>query len=73
MRNKANEIYTKRGRQLMEEPTQADLSKENMIRVNGRAQVLDLLRVADPVFRETLLRGIERRDPRLARELRRDL
>lgn len=47
--------------------------KEEMIRVNGFAQVLEMLRVADAEFRETILRGIERRDPRLARELRREL
>ncbi len=44
--------------------------KEDMIRVNGKQQVLDLLRASDPAFRETLLRGVEKRDPRLARELR---
>ncbi len=44
--------------------------KEKMIRVNGREQVIDLLRAADPEFRETLLRGLEKRDLRLARELR---
>lgn len=46
---------------------------EEMIRVDGRGQVLEMLRVADPQFREILLRGIEKRDPKLARELRRDL
>lgn len=48
-------------------------SGEEMIRVDGRGQVLDMLRVADPEFREIILRGIEKRDPRLARELRRQL
>lgn len=47
--------------------------KEEMIRVNGKAQVIDMLRAADSKFRETILRGIERRDPKLARELRREL
>lgn len=46
---------------------------EEMIRVDGKGQVLDMLRAADPEFREILLRGIERKDPRLARELRRCL
>ncbi len=45
-------------------------SKEEMIRVNGKQQVIDMLRSADPAYRETLLRGIEKRDPWLARELR---
>lgn len=53
------------------DPTQE--TKEEMIRVDGRGQVLDMLRVADPEFREILLRGIEKRDARLARELRRQL
>lgn len=47
--------------------------KEEMIRIDGRGQVLQLLRYADPQYREFLLRAIERRDPRLAKELRRDL
>jgi hypothetical protein len=40
-----------------------------MIRVDGRGQVLEMLRAADPIFREILLRGIEKRDAQLAREL----
>ncbi len=48
-------------------------SREKLIPVDGRGQVLEMLRVADPAFREKLLRQIERRDPQLARELRRDL
>ena len=47
--------------------------QEKMVRVDGRGQVLDMLRAADPEFREILLRGIEKRDARLARELRREL
>ena len=47
--------------------------EENMIRVDGRGQVLDMLRAADPEFREMLLRGIEKRDKELARELRAQL
>lgn len=45
-------------------------NQEVMIPVDGRAQVLDILRTADPAFRESLLRGIEKRDAQLARELR---
>lgn len=48
-------------------------ANEQMIRVDGRRQVLDMLRAADPEFREVLLRGIEKRDARLAQELRRAL
>ena len=45
-----------------------DGEKKKTIRVNGKQQVLDLC-ASDPAFRETLLRGVEKRDPRLAREL----
>lgn len=54
-------------------PTGSGDTEEGMIRVDGRGQVLEMLRAADPEFRETLLRGIEKRDAKLARELRRDL
>lgn len=43
---------------------------EEMIRVDGRAQILDLLRTVDAAYREMLLKGIEKRDKRLAQELR---
>lgn len=43
---------------------------ETPIRVNGKQQIIDMLRYADAGFRETILRGLEKRDPRLARELR---
>ena len=46
------------------------IRKEKMIPVNGKAQVLEILRTADAAFREKLLAQIERRDPALARELR---
>ena len=57
--------------QLQQQP--ANTPREKMIPVDGRGQVLEMLRVADAAFREKLLRQIERRDPQLARELRRDL
>lgn len=43
------------------------------IRVNGFDQVLQMLRIADPEFRESLLRRMAARDPRLVATLRRDL
>lgn len=48
-------------------------SKEELIPVDGRKQVLDMLRVADSAFREKLLRQIAARDAQLAYELRREL
>lgn len=46
---------------------------EDMIRVDGRGQILDMLRAADPAFRELILKRLEKRDPRLARALRAEL
>ena len=43
------------------------------VRVNGYAQVLDMLRIADPQFRDSILRRIALRDPVLARNLRAEL
>lgn len=43
------------------------------IRINGFQQVLDMLRIADPKFRESLLRRLASRDVELANSLRRDL
>ena len=43
------------------------------VAVNGFQQVLDMLRVADPIFREATLRRLEKADPRLAMNLRRQL
>jgi hypothetical protein len=46
---------------------------EGDIRVDGFAQVLAMLRIADPQFRESLLRRLGARDPELARQLRAEL
>jgi hypothetical protein len=43
------------------------------IRIDGFQQVLDMLRVADPAFRESLLRRLAARDLSLANSLRKDL
>lgn len=61
------------GKNKAAENAQNPSPQEEMIRVDGRGQVLDMLRAADPEFRELLLRGIEKRDAQLARELRREL
>ena len=57
----------------MERAHTARSTTEEMVRVDGHAQVLEMLRAADPEFREILLRGIEKRDSRLARQLRAEL
>lgn len=43
------------------------------IAIDGFRQVVDMLRIADPAFRESLLRRLAQRDRELAATLRRDL
>lgn len=43
------------------------------VRIDGFKQVLDMLIVADPAFRESLLRRLAQRDPALVQNLRRHL
>lgn len=47
--------------------------KQEPLRVNGMAQVLEMLRIAEPAFRESLLKRLASRDPKLAATLRKDL
>lgn len=51
------------------EPTSA----EEQIKVDGFEQVLAMLKIADPEFRESLLRRLAARDRNLANSLREDL
>ncbi len=51
-------------------PAQNAAPREEGLKVNGLQQVVDLLRNADPVFRESLLRRLTQRDPKLAQNLR---
>jgi len=44
--------------------------EEQGTRINGMQQVIDLLRHADPAFRESLLRRLSQRDPNLVQNLR---
>lgn len=53
-------------------PTAAN-NDENKVRINGFQQVLEMLRVADPQFRESLLRRMANTDPRMAKMLRAQL
>ena len=53
--------------------TPAGPTQEAAIPIDGFKQVLEMLRIADPAFRESLLRRLAQRDQNLARELRRDL
>jgi hypothetical protein len=56
-----------------EAPAEATAGAEAPIKVNGFAQVLAMLQVADEEFRESLLKRLAQRDPALARSLRNDL
>lgn len=46
---------------------------EPQVAIDGFHQVLEMLRIADPAFRESLLKRLAARDRQLAAELRRDL
>jgi hypothetical protein len=46
---------------------------EPQVAVDGFNQVLEMLRIADPVFRESLLKRLAARDRQLAANLRREL
>jgi hypothetical protein len=54
-------------------PEQPARAAEAPIAVDGFQQVLEMLRIADPAFRESLLRRLAARDSQLAKELRADL
>jgi hypothetical protein len=49
------------------------ISDAKTIPINGFQQVLDMLRIADPAFRESLLKRLAAKDRELANSLRRDL
>lgn len=46
---------------------------EPQLAVDGFQQILDMLRVADPAFRESLLRRLAARDRQLVADLRHNL
>jgi hypothetical protein len=52
---------------------EASKAGEERIAVNGFSQVLEMLKAADPAFRESLLRRIATKDRNLATTLRQDL
>lgn len=51
----------------------APAEEEKPIPVNGFQQVLDMLRVADPEFRASILRGLAKRDRAMTLRLMREL
>jgi hypothetical protein len=56
-----------------EQEAQVKSDDTQQIPMNGFQQVLDMLRIADPQFRESLLQRLAKRDRELAKSLRRDL
>jgi hypothetical protein len=45
--------------------------EEQAVPINGLEQIIEMFRYADPVFRNSLLKRIQARDPALARKLAR--
>jgi hypothetical protein len=43
------------------------------VAIDGFLQVIEMLKVADPAFRESILARLAARDPQLAREIRKQL
>ena len=52
---------------------QSPKTETQQIPINGYQKVLEMLQVADPQFRESLLKRLAQRDPNLAQSLRRSL
>ena len=57
----------------LEQDNQTETKKEKMIRVDGYQQVLEMLQIADPEFRNSLLKRLAAQDPALAESLRKEL
>jgi hypothetical protein len=53
--------------------TANDLAAADPIPIDGFRQIVEMLRIADPSFRESLLRRLAAKDANLARSLRQDL
>jgi hypothetical protein len=54
-----------------ETPSLAVKPEEQNIQINGLEQIIEMLRHADPTFRNSLLKRLQARDPGLARKLAR--
>jgi flagellar motor switch protein FliG len=44
---------------------------EEGVKIDGLQQIVEMLKHADPAFRESLLKRLTQRDPKLAQSLRR--
>jgi hypothetical protein len=54
-------------------PTDQAQEDADRIAINGFQQIVEMLRIADPQFRESLLRRIASKDIEMAHSLRRNL
>jgi hypothetical protein len=54
-------------------PPSDDIASAALIPIDGFRQIVEMLRIADPKFRESLLRRLAAKDVELARSLRQDL
>jgi hypothetical protein len=59
-----------REQQQQQNPIQSKGPLEEGVKINGLEQVIEMLRFADPAFRESLLKRLMARDPKLATSLR---
>jgi hypothetical protein len=57
----------------LKSPTPSTDQDEEKIPFNGFQQIVEMLQVADPAFRESLLKRLAARDQSLAASLKRDL
>ena len=62
-----NEPKSNMSQETLEEP------KEKLYRVHGFEQIIEMLHIADPEFRNSLLRRIENQNPELALSLKKAL
>ena len=69
----AGQKGTKAQSQQPENQNLAPPAAETPIKVDGFEQVLEMLKIADHSFRESLLKRLAQRDPVLARNLRIEL
>jgi hypothetical protein len=61
-------------RKLNETPNPAqEVNEEEKIPIDGFRQIVEMLKVADPAFRDSLLKRLATRDSSLAASLKRDL
>ena len=61
-------------RKLNETPNLAqEVNEEEKIPIDGFRQIVEMLKVADPAFRDSLLKRLATRDSSLAASLKRDL